>query len=113
MATPRFWKTTSDPFTNKGNEFIIVWGTSQSLNNNATTGSSAVIQLSDESGTVRAVFDKSNFDVVAPTGVNLTTVAWASSQFKKLLVIPPGWKIDSHANAYGLVGSLEDLRGYI
>ena len=113
MATPQFWITLADPFTNMTNDFILVLGTSQSLNNNQATAASAVVSINDAQGNTIAVFDKSNIDTTTPASATTNSTAWASSQAKKAILLAPGFVMSLHNHAYGIKGSLEDLRGYI
>lgn len=108
------WTTLTDPYKNTTGDYILVLGTSKtSLSTSASTAQSVSIILKDPGGNIVALFDKVSLDIVAPTGANVTSIVWNNNQSKKVILIPNGFELSAFTAAYGIRGTLEELRGYI
>jgi hypothetical protein len=105
-----------DPWVNNTNEFVLILGWYA-----YTVPSSAVginvydsIILFDPEGNpiVQETFTQNNYENTTATAYPYAYSPTFATIFRRIILIPPGWKITNHQKAIGLQGTLEELKGY-
>jgi len=119
MGTPKFFEIIKDPYTNESELFILILmarhGVSTPLPVPNSTVAASPIYVVDPSNNL---FAASEAATSSSLGNDTTAYPYALSgttsfRFKSSLIVPPNWTMFNHYVAFGLIGSLEDLRGYI
>ena len=99
MGTPKFLEIVEDPYTNNSNDFILVL-----MRGNNGVADCLVMDLVGTNfiANVQLVLtDATAYPYVVSTSAKITAL------------VPPGFKMSGFGVCLCLIGSLEDLRGYL
>lgn len=119
MGTPKFIAIATDPYKNESDLFIFILATDSGLSHlqpaEGQTLASTKVTLSDPAGNSYPMDQ-----IVTSTVLGTDATAYpyvlnlsGSYSYTRILLVPPNWTLAGHGFAMGLIGSLEDLRGYL
>ena len=118
MGTPKFLEITTDPYTNDSDQFILFlqWSTAFQIPAPALGAIYATqVVISDPAGRtfpIDQIAVNSSLDTDA-TAYPYVLSVHGNFRSKTTFILPPGWKAQYFTLGLCLIGSLEDLRGYL